>query len=146
MTLNELLARLRAGHLMVRSAREWDDLATELSGAYEAGDEELIEQLRPPFLQSWRTVTRYVLRDDFDAAGISVSDPSSAWGIAVLESGGRMIEPLLSPPSQRVGESLEALDGFTVLGYEETLAGYAHDLGRLFAADEALSVTTSPAA
>ena len=146
MTLNELLARLSAGHLMVRSAREWDDLATELSRAYQTGDEELIEQLRPPFLQSWRTVTRYVLRDAFDAAGISVSDPSSAWGIAVLESGGRSVEPLVAAPSQSVDESMEALDGFMVLGYEETLAGYAHDLGHLLAADDALSVTTPPAA
>ena len=146
MTLNELLARVRAGHLMVRAAREWDDLAADLTRAYESGDEEILEQLRPPFLQSWRTVTRYVLRDAFDAAGIRVSEPSIAWGIAALEYGGHTIEPLVGASAQQLGEAPDASSGIRVLGFEETLAGYARDLERLFAASDGLSVTTPPAA
>ncbi|WP_224090148.1 hypothetical protein [Arthrobacter sp. StoSoilB13] len=44
MTLNETIARLRAAHLMVRDAKEWDELSVNLWTAYQANDEELVEQ------------------------------------------------------------------------------------------------------
>lgn len=95
MTLNETIARLRAAHLMVRDAHEWDALSAALSDAYDSDDDDLIEQLQQPFVQSWRTVTHYVLRDTFDAAGISVTDPSHPWGIATLTVNGFSREPVL---------------------------------------------------
>ena len=123
MTLNETIARLRAAHLMVRDAKEWDELSTNLWAAYDANDEELVEQLRSPFLQSWRTVTRYVLRDTFDAAGISVGEPTHPWGIATLTAHGTTREPLLS-----------RAEGFQLLTFAEILSCYSDSLGPLFTA------------
>lgn len=96
MTLNQTIDRLHTAHLMVRDAGEWNGLSSALSGAYQRGDDDLIEQLQGPFLQSWRTVTHYVLRDTFDAAGISVTEPGHPWGIATLTFNGVSLEPVLS--------------------------------------------------
>ena len=123
MTLNETIARLRAAHLMVRDAKEWDELSVNLWTAYQANDEELVEQLRPPFLQSWRTVTRYVLRDTFDAAGISVGEPSHPWGIATLTANGTTSEPLLC-----------RAEGFQLLTFAEIMSSYSDSLEPLFTA------------
>lgn len=41
------IAQIRTGHLMVRDASEWDAMALALSNAYQAKDDELIEQRRP---------------------------------------------------------------------------------------------------
>src|SRR5690242_15827391 len=95
MAFNDAIARLRTGHLMVRDVGEWDELSTNLAQAYESNDDELIEQRRPAFLQSWRTVTGYVLRDTFEAAQIVVTSPTHPWGIAVLSANGLSCEPLL---------------------------------------------------
>ncbi|MFJ5958823.1 hypothetical protein ACIQC5_23025 [Paenarthrobacter sp. NPDC092416] len=130
MTLNETIARLRAGHLMVREAHEWDELSGDLAQAYASNDDDLIEQLRPPFLQSWRTVTRYVLRDTFDAAGISVTEPGHPWGIATLTANGASCEPLLcgadtlSPLAPEPG-------GLQLLTFAEAMTHYADCLGQL---------------
>jgi hypothetical protein len=132
MTLNETIARLRAGHLMVRNAQEWDELSTSLWRAYDSQDEELIEQLRPPFLQSWRTVTRYVLRDTFDAAGIAVTDPSHPWGIATLTANGTSCEPLLCPADQAEWAEADVYEGLQLLTFADTITNYADCLARLF--------------
>ncbi|WP_235036118.1 hypothetical protein [Arthrobacter sp. 18067] len=144
MTLNETIARIRAAHLMVRDAKEWDGLAAGLLQAYAAKDEDLIEQLQPPFLQSWRTVTRYVLRDTFDQAGISVSEPSDSWGIAVLTSDGRTAEPLLSLADHAglqgaglQGTATATLNGRRLLTFSETMTHYAESLEPLFARQSA---------
>ncbi|MGO4250068.1 hypothetical protein AB4Y87_22975 [Paenarthrobacter sp. RAF54_2] len=123
MRLNETIARLRAAHLMVRDAKEWDELSMNLWAAYDANDEELIEQLRSPFLQSWRTVTRYVLRDTFDAAGITVGEPTHPWGIATLSAKGASCEPLLC-----------RTEGFQLLTFAEILSSYSDSLEPLFTA------------
>lgn len=128
MTLNETIARVRAAHLMVRDAKEWDELSTNLWTAYDANDDELIEQLRSPFLQSWRTVTRYVLRDTFDAAGISVGEPSHPWGIATLTANGASCEPLVWD----TGESDNGNAGIRPMTFEEVITNYADGLGPLF--------------
>lgn len=134
MTLNETIARLRAGHLMVRDAREWDALAAELRAAYESNDDELVDQLRPPFLQSWRTVTRYVLRDMFDAAGIEVTEPGHAWGIATLTGNGTSLEPLLCQAGpEKDGTDDTGLLGRHLFTFEESMAHYADCLTPLFA-------------
>ena len=123
MTLTETITRLRAAHLMVRDAKEWDELSTNLWAAYDANDEELVEQLRSPFLQSWRTVTRYVLRDTFDAAGISVGEPTHPWGIATLTANGTTCELLLC-----------RAEGFQLLTFAEILSSYSDSLKPLFTA------------
>lgn len=123
MTLKETIARLRAAHLMVRDAKEWDELSMNLWAAYDANDEELIEQLRSPFLQSWRTVTRYVLRDTFDAAGITVGEPTHPWGIATLSAKGTSCEPLLC-----------RTEGFQLITFAEILSSYSDSLEPLFTA------------
>lgn len=134
MTLNETIARLRAGHLMVRDAQEWDELSADLGRAYDSKDDELIEQLQPQFLQSWRTVTRYVLRDTFDAAGIAVTDPNHPWGIATLTAKGTSCEPLLchadEASTERAGTATNS--GLQLLTFADTMTNYTDCLTRLF--------------
>ncbi|GAB2719244.1 hypothetical protein ACX801_19520 [Arthrobacter bambusae] len=133
MTLNETIARLRAGHLMVRDAQEWDELSMDLGRAYRSNDDELIEQLQPQFLQSWRTVTRYVLRDTFDAAGIAVTDPSHPWGIARLTANGTSCEPLLCHADEASTDRAEATHGgVQLLNFADAMTHYADCLTRLF--------------
>lgn len=132
MTLNETIARLRAGHLMVRDAEEWDELSTDLERAYGSNEDELIEQLHPQFLQSWRTVTRYVLRDTFDAAGIAVTDPSHPWGIATLTANGTSCEPLLCRSEGAGTENAGAGGGLQLLTFAEAMTHYTDCLALLF--------------
>ncbi|MGF6832263.1 hypothetical protein QF015_000412 [Paenarthrobacter sp. TE4293] len=150
MTLNETLAHLRAAHLMVRDAGEWDGLTAALGSAYTAGDEDLIEQLRPPFLQSWRTVTGYVLRDTFDAAGIAVTEPGHPWGIATLTANGISVEPLLCLLNE-VGEEVHGnpfdtagLENTRLLTFAEAMNHYADCLAPFF--DEPAVDHRAPAA
>ncbi|MGO4432178.1 hypothetical protein AB4Y88_02420 [Paenarthrobacter sp. RAF9] len=119
MTLNETIAHVEAAHLMVRDDKEWDGLSKGLLDAYNIQDEDLIEQLRPPFLQSWRTVTTYVLRDAFDATGITVADPNHPWGIATLMANGTSSEPILWRETKDGGA------GFELLTFSEAMAHYA---------------------
>ncbi|WP_454700002.1 hypothetical protein [Arthrobacter humicola] len=133
MTFKASTAQIRNGHLMVRDAHEWDSLALALSHAYLAKDDELIEQLLPPFLQSWRTVTTYLLKDTFDAAGITVSIPEHPWGIAALSANGRSCEPLLCEAEDSDNGRAEAavFGGLRLQTFEETMTSYTKCLGRL---------------
>ncbi|GGJ24051.1 hypothetical protein [Paenarthrobacter histidinolovorans] len=149
MMLNETIAHLRAAHLMVRDAEEWDALSAALTDAYGANDEDLIEQLQPPFLQSWRTVTRYVLRDTFDNAGISVADPNDPWGIAILTSHGVAAEPVLctNVPAGLLSASTTmdspiggTLAGRRLMTFPETMDHYAESLRPLFSELDARQV------
>jgi hypothetical protein len=133
MTFNAAIAQIRTGHLMVRDTSEWDDLALALGNAYDSKDDELIEQLLPPFVQSWRTITTYVLRDTFDAAGITVTAPEHPWGIATLTANGNSCEPLLCHAEDTDdGRAEAAVDGgLRLLTFEETMTRYATCLSRL---------------
>lgn len=133
MTFNSAIAQLRTGHLMVRDAGEWDELALALSSAYHGKDDELIEQLLPPFVQSWRTVTTYVLRDTFETAGITVTAPQHPWGIATLTANGSSCEPLLCEAEDTEDGRAEAAvyGGLHLQTFEETMASYASCLSRL---------------
>lgn len=133
MLMNELAARIRAGHLMVRTSDEWDGLSAALVQAYHAKDDELIEQLRSPFLQSWRTVTSYVLRDTFDAAGITVTAPEHPWGIATLTANGHRREPLLcDTPEDEGGKAAAAVyGGLQLLTFDQIINGYIDGLSEL---------------
>lgn len=134
MTLNETIDRLRAAHLMVRDAHEWDALSADLRSAYEANDEDRIEQLQQPFVQSWRTVTHYVLRDTFDAAGIAVTEAAHPWGIATLTTNGSSREPLLCLADQTFGQgsSVAAMNAPQLLTFAETMTYYTECLTPLF--------------
>lgn len=133
MTFKASTAQIRNGHLMVRDAHEWDSLALALTHAYLAKDDELIEQLLPPFLQSWRTVTTYVLKDTLDAAGITVAIPEHPWGIATLSANGRSSEPLLCETEDTDDGRAEAAvyGGLRLLTFEEVMIGYTRCLSRL---------------
>lgn len=121
------------GHLMVRDASEWDALALTLGSAYHGKDDELIEQLLPAFLQSWRTVSTYVLRDTFDAAGITVRAPEHPWGIATLTANGSNSEPLLCEAEDTDDGRAEAAvyGGLRLLTFEEAMTAYTACLSRL---------------
>jgi len=131
MTLRETIAHVEAAHRMVREDKEWDGLSMDLWEAHNLQDEDLIEQLRPPFLQSWRTVTTYVLRDTFDAAGITVADPSHPWGIATLTVNGASSEPLLWREAGDGNRSIEGPAGFELLTFSEAMTHYADCLKSL---------------
>jgi hypothetical protein len=118
---------------MVRDAEEWDELSADLGRAYDSNDDELIEQLQPQFLQSWRTVTRYVLRDTFEAAGIAVADPSHPWGIARLTANGTSREPLLCHSGEPGTEKAEAdYGGLKLLTFAGAMTSYVDCLTLLF--------------
>ena len=108
-------------------------LALAVTDAYLAKDNELIEQLLPPFLQSWRTVTGYVLRDTFDAAGITITTPQHPWGIATLSANGQSAEPLLCEAEDTDDGRAEAAvyGGLRLLTFEEVMIGYTMCLSRL---------------
>lgn len=133
MTFNAAIAQIRTGHLMVRDAREWDALALALSNAYHGKDDELIEQLLPPFVQSWRTVTAYVLRDTFDTAGITVTAPEHPWGIATLSANGSSCQPLLCEAEDTDDGRAEAAvyGGLRLQTFEEIMTSYTTCLNRL---------------
>lgn len=133
MTFNAAIAQIRTGHLMVRDASEWDALALALSNAYHGKDDELIEVLLPPFVQSWRTVTTYVLRDTFDAAGITVKAAEHPWGIATLSANGSSCEPLLCEAEDTDDGRAQAAvyGGLRLLTFEETMTEYTTCLSRL---------------
>lgn len=133
MTFNAASAQIRTAHLMVRSAEEWDALRFALSSAYHGKDDELIDKLLPPFLQSWRTVTTYVLRDTFDAAGITVATPEHPWGIASLSANGAVCEPLLyeAEDAQEGRAEAAVYGGLRLLRFEETMSAYTACLHRL---------------
>ncbi|WP_024821094.1 hypothetical protein [Arthrobacter sp. 31Y] len=133
MTFKAALAQIRTGHLMVRTVEEWDALTFSLSSAYHGKDDELIDELLPPYLQSWRTVTTYVLRDTFDAAGITVTAPEHPWGIATLAANGTTCEPLLCEAEDSDEGRAEAAvyGGLRLLRFEETMSAYSASLGKL---------------
>ncbi|MCR1160237.1 hypothetical protein NEK97_02025 [Paenarthrobacter sp. UW852] len=131
MTLNETIAHVEAAHLMVRDDKEWDGLSKGLLDAYNIQDEDLIEQLKPPFLQSWRTVTTYVLRDAFDATEITVADPNHPWGIATLMANGTSSEPILWREAGDGNRSIEGPAGFELLKFSEAMTHYADCLKSL---------------
>ncbi|VXB37102.1 conserved hypothetical protein [Arthrobacter sp. 9V] len=128
MTLNETIDRLKTAHLMVRDADEWDGLSAALVEAYHSNNDDLIEQLQPPYLQSWRTVTHYVLRDPFDAAGISVTEPGRPWGIATLTANGISREPVLCHVDLTVPGGPAELE---LLTFAEAMTYYAQCLAPL---------------
>ncbi|MDR6794616.1 hypothetical protein J2W89_003798 [Pseudarthrobacter oxydans] len=133
MLINELIARIRTGHLMVRTSDEWDQLSSALMQAYHAKDDELIEQLTSPFLQSWRTVTSYVLRDTFDTAGITVTAPEHPWGIAILTATGNSCEPLLCDAPEDEGDRAAAAvyGGLQLLTFDQTINRYIDGISTL---------------
>ena len=133
MTFTTAIAQIRTGHLMVRDAAEWDALALALSNAYHGKDDELIEQLLPPFVHSWRTVTTYVLRETLETAGITVTAPEHPWGIATLTVNGSSCEPLLCEAEDTDDGRAEAAvyGGLRLLTFEEAMTSYAACLNRL---------------
>lgn len=147
MTFNAAIAQIRTGHLMVRTAEEWDALTFALSSAYHGKDDELIDELLPPYLQSWRTVTTYVLRDTFDAAGITVAAPEHPWGIATLTGNGRSCEPLLCEAEDTVNGRAEAAvyGGLRLQTFEGTMTSYAACLIRLPGEDPQRELVYKPA-
>lgn len=94
--------------------RKWDTLSFELFRAYGGKDDELIEKLREPFLMGWRAVTRNLLADTLESAGIRVSAPAHPWGVATLEWDGLRCEPLLCSVDEELPDALEEAAVFSM--------------------------------
>lgn len=124
-SMNEIRARVRAAHLLVRSAEEWDTLSGELFRAYDSKDNDLVEMLRESFLAAWKSVTRNLLTDTLDAAGITVTPASHPWGIATLQANGRNCQPLLCTADGVPKITVDAVyGGLRLQNFEEVIAGY----------------------
>ncbi|GAA4039210.1 hypothetical protein GCM10023063_25630 [Arthrobacter methylotrophus] len=95
-SLNETSARVRAAHLLVRSAEEWDTLSEELLRAYDLKDNDKVEMLHESVLAAWKSVTRNLLTDPLNAIGIAVTPATTYWGIATLTAGKRNRQPQLT--------------------------------------------------
>lgn len=132
--LKTISARVRSAHLIVRTAEEWDALSEALFRAYDAKDDELIETLRDPFLMGWRAVTRNLLGDTLESAGIRVSAPAHPWGIATLEWDGLRCEPLLCSVDEELPDALEeaaVYGGLRLRTFDEVMAAYTACLVQL---------------
>jgi hypothetical protein len=132
-SMNEIRARVRAAHLLVRSAEEWDTLSVGLFRAYDTKDNELVDMLRESFLATWKSVTRNLLTDALDAVGITVTPATHPWGIATLETAWRSCEPLLCSPKELAvpSEAGDVYGGLRLRTFEEVMAGYDRCLGSL---------------
>ncbi|MCI0141461.1 hypothetical protein KNN17_07700 [Arthrobacter bambusae] len=132
-SLNEASAHIRAAHLLVRSAEEWDALSEDLLRSYDPNDNDKAEMLRESFVAAWRMVIRNLLIDPLNAIDITVTPAVHPWGIATLETAGRACEPLLCSP-----EGLPAFPKTSdihgrprLLSFEEVMAGYSTCLASL---------------
>lgn len=132
--LKTISARVRAAHLLVRTAKEWDALSFELFRSYDGKHDELIEKLRESFLTEWRAVTRNLLADTLESAGIKVSAPVHPWGVATLEWDGLLREPLLCSVDQELPDALEeaaVYGGLRLQNFDEVMAVYEDCLVQL---------------
>lgn len=122
-SLNEIRARLRAAHLLVRTAEEWDSLSTELLRAYDSKNDELIQKSQETYLAAWKSVARNILTDTFEPFGIAVGAATHPWGIATLEAAGRSCQPLLATVDARAAGT--AASGRAYLrSFDEVMANY----------------------
>lgn len=132
--LKTIAARVRSAHLLVRTAAEWDTLSFELFRAYDGKDDELIVELREPFVMGWRAVTRNLLTDTLESAGIKVSAPAHPWGVATLEWDGLRCEPLLCSVDPDLPDALEeaaVYGGLRLRSFDEVMAAYEDCLVQL---------------
>jgi hypothetical protein len=132
-SLNEASAHIRAAHLLVRSAEEWDALSEDLLRSYDPNDNDKAEMLRESFVAAWRMVIRNLLIDPLNAIDITVTPAVHPWGIATLETAGRACEPLLcSPEGLPAFRKTSDIHGRPrLLSFEEVMAGYSTCLASL---------------
>ncbi|MCZ9884699.1 hypothetical protein [Arthrobacter sp. B2a2-09] len=125
-SLNETSPRIRAAHLLVRSAEEWDTLSEELRRAYDLKDNDKFEMLRESFIAAWKSVTRNLLTDTLNAIGITVTQAVHPWGIATLAAAGHSCEPLLCAPEElpALPKTTSAYGTPRLLNFEEVMAGF----------------------
>ncbi|MFF2300618.1 hypothetical protein [Arthrobacter sp. efr-133-R2A-120] len=125
-SLNETSARIRAAHLLVRSAEEWDTLSEELLRTYDLEDNDKIEMLRESFLATWKSVTRNLLTDPLNTIGITVTQAVHPWGIATLNAAGRTCEPILCSPEglPPFSKTSDVHGRPRLLSFEEVMTGY----------------------
>lgn len=83
--------------------------------------------LRDPFLEAWRSVTRNLLTDTLESAGITVSPPVHPWAVATLEWDGVRCEPLLCSVDEELPDAIHAAavyGGLQLSSFDEVMAGY----------------------
>ncbi|MCX2747866.1 hypothetical protein OOZ51_08535 [Arthrobacter sp. MI7-26] len=130
LSLNEMNARIRSGHLLVRPAQEWDDLSAALTLARKSKDTDLVERMQDALLHSWQSVATKVLADTFDAAGIAVTSATHPWGIATFSASGNSCEPLLCEEDSGDGLSATTIQP-QLLDFESVMNGYVRCLNKL---------------
>lgn len=130
LSLNEMNARIRSGHLLVRPAQEWDELSAALTLARRSKDADLVERMQNALLHSWQAVATKVLADTFDSAGIAVTSPTHPWGIATFSVAGNSCEPLLCKEGSGVGLPATIIQP-QLLDFESVMNGYVRCLEKL---------------
>jgi hypothetical protein len=94
--LKELQDKVRATHLVVRPADEWNKLSEKVRQAWTSGDEHQLDTARKFHLIAWASVARNILTDPFEGVGITTTPATTDWGIATLSTGKRSCQPQLS--------------------------------------------------
>ncbi|BCW73440.1 hypothetical protein [Arthrobacter sp. NicSoilB8] len=94
--LKELQDKVRATHLLVRPAEEWNKLSEKVQQAWASGDEQQLETARRFHLIAWASVARNILADPFEGVGITTTPASTDWGIATLTTSRRSCQPQLT--------------------------------------------------
>jgi hypothetical protein len=94
--LKELQDKVRATHLLVRSADDWNRLSEKVHQAWVSGDEHQRDTARKFHLIAWASVARNILTDSFEGVGITTTPATADWGIATLSTGKRSYQPQLT--------------------------------------------------
>ena len=131
--LEELQEKTLAAHLLVRSAKEWDNLAAKAQEALTHGEEIHHDTARKFHLLAWASVARNLLADPFEGVGITTSPATTDWGIATLTTGKRSCQPQLIHPVTDPAAAPRLRD------FDDVMAEYTACLSYLSGA------TTSPA-
>lgn len=123
--LKELQDKVRAAHLLVRPADEWDRLSEKVHQAWASSDEHQLDTARKFHVLAWASVARNLLADPFEGVGITTTPAATDWGIATLSTARRSCEPQLTDPAESMGAHPR------LRSFEEVMAGYNACLDRL---------------
>ena len=122
----ELQDTVRATHLLVRSAEEWNKLSEKVHEARANGDEQQLDDARMFHVRAWASVARNILTAPFEGNGITITPATTAWGIATLSTGKRSCQPQLTRQ-----EAYNAVVPPRLRDFEEVMTAYNECLSYL---------------
>ena len=118
--LKELQDKVRAAHLLVRPAEEWNKLSENVHQAWDDGNEHHLDTARTYHLIAWASVARNILTDQFEEAAITIGRATTDWGIATLSTGKDNCQPQLA----QTGTGTTTDGQLRLWSFEEVMADY----------------------